>query len=111
MAKPKYIDLLLTCEDQTEARKIANVLLEKRLIACAKFVPIDCVYWWEGKVTDAKEILLIMESRADLFDTIEAAVAKLHSYDTFVLQSIPFGSVSSKASAWLDKELNTGDNE
>ena len=105
MTKPQYVDLLLTCEDQAEADRIANTLLEQRLIACAKFVPIACRYWWKGNITDGSEVLLIMESRVDLFKAVESAVAKLHSYDTFVLQSLPFGTVSDKAITWLDKQL------
>lgn len=100
-----FIELLLTCEDRAEADKIAQVLLEKRLIACAKFLPVDSCYWWEGKITDDKEILLLMESVASNFDRVEAEVAKLHSYDTFVLQALPITHVSTKATTWLHKSL------
>jgi periplasmic divalent cation tolerance protein len=101
----KYCYLYLTCEDQAEADKISTALLEKRLIACAKFIPIDCKYWWQGKITDAKEIMLIMESHEDLFDAIETEVKKLHSYETFVLEAIPVTKLSKKATKWMEQEL------
>ena len=110
MGTSKFVQLLLTCEDQAEAEKIAKALLERRLIACAKFVPIDCMYWWQGKIVNGNEVLVMMESREDLFDLAEAEIAKLHSYDTFVLQALPFDHVSKKATGWLDKELRAGDN-
>jgi periplasmic divalent cation tolerance protein len=104
--KTNYCYLYLTCENQAEADKIATALLKKRLIACAKFLPIDCKYWWQGKITDGKEILLVMESREDLFDAVELEVKKLHSYETFVLEAVPVTKLSKEAAKWMEKELN-----
>lgn len=99
--KSDFIELFLTCEDRVEAEKIAHALLEKHLIACAKYVSIECSYWWEGEITEGKEVLVVMESVAKNFDKIESEVAKLHSYDTFVLQAIPITQINKDAAAWL----------
>lgn len=96
-----FVELFLTCEDRAEAEKIAQALLEQHLIACAKFIPIEARYWWKGEIVDGKEILLLMESAVENFDRIETEVAKLHSYETFVLQAIPLERVSKEASVWL----------
>lgn len=101
----QYVELLLTCEDQAEADKIATALLESHLIACAKTLPIDARYWWQGEITTGHEVMLVMESAVDLFDEAEAKVAELHSYDTFVLQALPFHRVSDKATTWLEENL------
>lgn len=106
MTKRDYCYLYLTCEDAAEASRIATTLLDQRLVACAKQVPVQAAYWWESKVTHAKEVLLTMESALDLFDRVEAEVAKLHSYDTFVLEAVPIAAVSTKAKAWMEENLN-----
>lgn len=49
-----------------------------------------------------------MDSREDLFEEVEREVAKLHSYDSFVLEVVPLSSVSKKAAQWLKKELKDG---
>ena len=98
------VELVLTCADRAEAEKIADALLDKHLIACAKFLPVDSKYWWRGKLEAAKETLLLMESVVDNFEKIEAEVAKLHSYDTFVLKQIPITNLSKKARTWLEQE-------
>lgn len=102
----EFIELVLTCDDRAEAEKIADCLLEKQLIACAKFVPIDSRYRWNGQIAESQEVLLLMESVADNFDKVEAEVKKLHSYDTFVLKSLPVTSISKEAAEWLEKETN-----
>lgn len=110
MRTPKFVELVLTCESRGEAEKISRALLNDRLIACAKFAPIETVYWWKGKIASGLEVLLVMESREDLFDDVEAVVTELHSYDTFVLQAFPIAQISKKADGWLDKELKSKDN-
>lgn len=98
-----FSQVWLTCADQDEASKIAQVLLDKRLIACAKYLPVNSDFRFEGKLENGSEILIVMESREQLFDQIEAEVEKLHSYDTFVLQAIPLAKISQKAATWLQE--------
>lgn len=95
----------LSCKDKAEADKIADTLIEKKLIACAKQLPVKSSFSWEGKANKSEEIWMSMESREDLFDEIEQEVAKLHSYDTFVLTSNPVTKISSKAKKWLEESL------
>jgi periplasmic divalent cation tolerance protein len=100
--------LWLTCADKKEADNIANTLLVKHLVACAKQVPITADYRWQGKIEHASEVMLVMESRLDLFDAVEAEVAKVHSYETFVLEAVPVLKVSKKANQWLSGEIKNG---
>lgn len=103
-----FCNLYLTCTDKKEADKIVNALLVKHLIACAKQIPLTADYWWQGKIEHNAEILLVMESKLALFEKVEAEVAKLHSYDTFVLEATPISKISEKARKWLEAELNVG---
>lgn len=100
-----YIQLWLSCADKAEADKIAQVLLDKKLIACAKQLPVRSSFSWEGETSRSEEVWMSMESREDLFDEIEAEVAKLHSYQTFVLTANPITKISKEAEAWMKKSL------
>ncbi len=66
-------------------------------------------FLWKGSVDHNEEILLVMDSREDLFDQIEAEIAKLHSYETFVLQAVPVAKVSKSATKWLNEVLDSED--
>jgi periplasmic divalent cation tolerance protein len=105
MSSPDYQELVLTCGSWQEAQAIVDVLLEKRLIACAEFIEIKSKYHWDGKLEENNEIKLIMGTIADKFDSIEAEVTKLHSYETFVLQALPISRISKAAGDWLTKEI------
>lgn len=100
-----FCQLWLTCANKKEADKIANTLLEKRLVVCVRQMLVSSDYWWKGRLENSSEILLQMESREDLFEEVEHEVAKLHSYDTFVLEATPVVKISKKAGQWLKKEL------
>ncbi len=102
----EFCQLWLTCKDKAEADMIASALLERRLVVCAKQIPITADFWWEQVIDHAKEILLVMESKLSDFETIEKEVVKLHSYDTFVLQAIPLAKVSRGATQWMETYLN-----
>lgn len=108
MAKYDYCQLHLTCAAKDEARRIANTLLVKHLVACVRSMPVASDYRWQGKIEHSEEVMLIMESRLELFDQIEAEVAKLHSYDTFVLTATSIDKLSTKAEKWLQTETSRG---
>lgn len=100
-----FCQVWLSCKDGKEAAGITDALLTKRLVACAKQIPVGSTFHWQGKIEHDDEVLLLMESRLDLFDEIEREVAKLHSYDTFVLEAVPVARVSKDALKWLRREL------
>lgn len=101
----QFVELVLSCGSWQEAQKIADSLLEKKLVACVEFFETKSKYWWQGELDTANEVKMIMHSVEHLFDTIEAEVKRLHSYDTFVLKAIPVSHVSEDAKLWLKDTL------
>jgi periplasmic divalent cation tolerance protein len=95
----------LTCKDKTEASTIALVLLQKHLVVCAKQTAVSSDFLWNDNADHNDEVLLIMDSREDLFEQVEAEVARLHSYETFVLQAVPVARVSAKSAVWMRENL------
>lgn len=104
--KTDFVELVLTCGSWQEAQAIADSLLQKKLVACAEFMDIKSKFHWEGRIDETKEVKLIMETISDHFEKVEKEVAKLHSYETFVLQQIPITRLSTKAASWLEETAN-----
>lgn len=74
--------VLSTAGSIEEARKIARVLVEQKLAACVNVVPqIESCYWWQGKVENAQEFLLIVKTTAELAADVILKIKELHSYE------------------------------
>jgi len=77
-----YIVVLVTAKDKAEAEHIAQGLLEEKLIACANILEgVTSLFWWEGKIDRAQEVLLILKTKKGLFSKLKQSVKKRHSYD------------------------------
>lgn len=99
------IVVFLTCKDNEEADKISTVLLDKKLVACAKKSPIDSKFWWEGKKDSASEVMVMFETLEDKFTNITKEVKVLHGYKTPMLFSIPVLQTTNDVKKWLKEEL------
>ena len=98
--------IFLTCADEIEADKIADSLLDKRLIACAKKLPINSKFWWKGEKDNTNEVLVLLETVEEKFSEIEQEVKVLHSYETPMLFSIQVGNTTAEVTSWLEESLN-----
>jgi len=78
----EYLLVLVTTANKQEAEKIANHLLNDKLIACANiFGPVTSLFQWSGNVNHAEEYLMVMKSKKDLFERLTEAVKTIHSYE------------------------------
>ncbi|MBS7608323.1 MAG: divalent-cation tolerance protein CutA [Candidatus Bathyarchaeia archaeon] len=102
----QYIIVLVTAPSKDEAEKIAKTLLEERLIACANIIgPVHSLFWWLGKIDKAREHLIIMKTRKDLFEKICEMVKALHSYQIPEIIALPITEGSKDYLKWLDESL------
>ena len=84
------IVIFVTAKDRREAKKIANELIKERLAACVNILDnIASIFWWQGKVDEAKEALLIIKSKKKLLPSIIKKVKSLHSYDCPEIIALP----------------------
>ena len=84
------IVVLITARDGEEAERIARRLIEEKLIACANIVDgVKSIFWWQGKVDEARETLIILKSKKTLFKKIIKTVKSVHSYDVPEIIALP----------------------
>jgi periplasmic divalent cation tolerance protein len=75
------IVVFVTAPTADKAADIARTLVEEGLAACGNVVPgLRSIYRWEGKVHDEPEALLILKSRAPLFEALRQRVVQVHPY-------------------------------
>jgi periplasmic divalent cation tolerance protein len=102
-----YVVILVTAGSESEAETIARTLVEERLAACVNVIsPIRSLYRWEGKVTDDREWLLLIKTRAEYFSTAEARVKALHSYQVPEVIALPIVAGAETYLGWLRDETD-----
>lgn len=99
--------VLVTCGSQKEARKIARVLVERRLAACVNEVgtAVISVYRWKGKVTRAKEFLLVIKTTKKRFPALREAIGELHSYEVPEIIALPIAEGSRAYLDWMAESV------
>jgi periplasmic divalent cation tolerance protein len=99
--------VLVTCGSEEEASRIARALVGERLAACVNILdsPVRSVYRWKGRIETAMEHLLVIKTRRARLRALEAAVARLHSYQTPEVIALPVAEGSRKYLAWLAESV------
>ncbi len=79
--RPQIVLLYCTAADLDEAQVIAEAVVSQRLAACANILPgMRSVYWWDGKLQQGAEAVLILKTRPDLVEAATAAIKAAGSY-------------------------------
>lgn len=93
--------------DAEEAKRIARILVEERLAACANILgPCHSIYRWQGKVEEADEVAAIFKTRADTAAALAARIAKLHSYDVPCVVAWPVSEALPAYGSWVISETD-----
>jgi periplasmic divalent cation tolerance protein len=84
------IVVLTNMPDRGTAERLAQELVERRLAACVN-VLAECtsVYRWKGAVENAKEVPVLIKTRAALYEELEAAISELHPYELPEIVALP----------------------
>ena len=101
--------LYVTTADADTALRIGRTLVEARLAACANVLPgMTSVYWWEGKVEQAAEAVLVLKTRASLVDAATARIKALHPYACPCVVALPVEGGNPDYLDWLRWETAAG---
>ena|SRR3989338_3247352 len=97
----------ITCTNKTEANKIGRTLVESRLAACVNIIDgMNSIYWWEGKIEEGKETVLIAKTKKSLVKKLIKKVKSLHRYDCPCIVSWPIAAGNPDFLKWVEKETN-----
>lgn len=96
--------VLITASSAEEAENIAKSLVEDKLVACVNIIPqIKSIYWWEEKICNDEEVMLISKTKQSLFTAVMDRVKALHSYEVPEIISFPISEGSPDYLKWIEK--------
>jgi len=106
MKETGRIVIFVTTSSEPEARKIADLLLNRRKAACVNIVPkIESSFWWQGKLDSAQESLLIIKTKASLLSEIVSLVKAAHSYEVPEIIALPIIGGNEDYLKWIEDEV------
>lgn len=101
-SESEFIAVYVTVPSAEAGKAVASKLISDKLAACVNMIPgIQSMYWWEGKVEVDQELLLMIKSRAPLFDALSKAVVEAHPYDVPEVIAVPITNGNKGYLDWL----------
>jgi periplasmic divalent cation tolerance protein len=103
--------ILVTAPNRKTARVLARAALEARLVACANLIPaIESHYWWQGKLEQSNEILIVFKTTKSRLDPLEKLILAQHPYDTPEIIALPIATGTERYLRWISTEVGAGGN-
>jgi periplasmic divalent cation tolerance protein len=95
----------MTASSPDEARRIGRALVEARLAACVNILDrMTSFYWWQGKVEEGSEAVLIAKTTRDRLAALTAKVKSLHSYTLPCVVGLAIEGGNQDFLDWIDTE-------
>ncbi len=102
--------VFVTASSLEEGRNLAQALLDQRLAACINLVSgVESHYRWQGKLETATEVMLVIKTSAEKFETLAGLIRECHSYECPEIVAVAPGEISPGYRAWWQDEMQTED--
>ncbi len=99
------VTVYATFSSGEEARRIARILVEERLAACANILgACHSIYRWQGTVEESEEVAALFKTRADRAEALIARLDELHVYDVPAAVVWPIDKALDSYAGWVIAE-------
>ena len=96
-----------TVPNEFSANLIATTLVDESLAACVNIIPsITSVYKWEDSVQTDNELMMVIKTQQNKFESVESRIKELHEYTTPEIIAIPIINASKEYQDWIVKETS-----
>lgn len=99
--------LYTTCPSADACKKIADVLINEKLVACANITPhIMSVFLWDGAVQTENEAAMILKTTPERAAHAAKRLRELHPYEVPAIMTWSATSDNDAYSAWVNGVLS-----
>ena len=97
--------VMTTMPDRASADALARALVEGRLAACVNVgASVDSMYHWQGQIETASEVPVLIKTRRDRYQELEAAIRARHPYELPEIVAVPISHGLSPYLQWITAE-------
>jgi len=100
----KFILIYTTHANLEEAKKVSELLLESKDIACVNYFPITSSYHWKGKIETSEEIVAILKTRLENWEKVKDFVLQKHPYETPCVIKLAEVDSNDSYATWIQTE-------
>ncbi|OGI70334.1 hypothetical protein A3A09_01700 [Candidatus Nomurabacteria bacterium RIFCSPLOWO2_01_FULL_42_20] len=93
------------CENIAQAKELGRKIIKARVAACVNIWPIESIYFWEGKLTEGQEAVLLIKTNEQKFADIESFLKKYHTYSTPIIASINADRLNREYKEWMSTRI------
>ncbi len=95
-----------TTKDARSARKIARVLVEKKLAACVSYQGgWKSVYRWKHRIEATGEVLILVKTTSAKLKTLQKTLREIHPYKVPEILALTVKGGDAGYLAWLQDTL------
>ncbi len=99
----RHIEVITSIDNENKAKAIIEFLLKNHLAACVqKIGPMESKYWWNGKIEEAKEIILVIKTTKSFYKKVEEAILRIHPYEIPEIIARPIIKGYKKYIDWIE---------
>ena len=103
------VQVITTVDTREEAVRIAKLLVERKLAACAQVAgPITSAYWWEGAVQTDEEWYCVLKTLEEQYEDVERGITDVHPYDEPEILALPVVAGSRGYLDWVRRTVSGG---
>ena len=97
--------VLTSLPDPAAAQALARALVTGRLAACVSIgAPVESIYHWRGEIETAREVPVVVKTRARLYSRVEAAIVAAHPYELPEVIAVPLTHGLPRYLDWIAAE-------
>ena len=99
--------VFVTAPDPRTGQDLAKAMVERRLAACVNVVEgLRSFYWWEGKVQEDREVLLIVKTSSRALPGLKEFTLAAHPYTVPEFVAVPIAEGSEAYLDWVQAETS-----
>ncbi len=100
--------VLTNLPDRAAAERLADLVVEKKLAACANILaPCRSVYRWKDAVQHEEEHPLLVKTTAERYPELEAAIRAGHPYELPEIIAVPIERGLPAYLQWIQAETKS----
>ncbi|MCG2862963.1 MAG: divalent-cation tolerance protein CutA [Vulcanisaeta sp.] len=100
----EYVVIFVTVPNRDLGIELARYLVGNKLAACVNVIDgLRSVYYWEGRVEEDNEALLIIKTRRDRLDDTIKAIRERHPYKVPEVIALPIIGGLREYLGWIDE--------